>query len=194
MGIFHKKTQQNMQDGIIVNILILMDGPMSELKKRTSAPVLYVEAMSEDGAIRRFPDDLDMKKLFSQRTLHIFNPLKPGLPLKEVATQSVRYRDLRDGFIVFPHETLTIVHERGLAMTDKIEKLSFMADDFFEGVAIPLYIRQLSMPQRDGAKRPNIEQDAMGLIVSPPKRKIESPKLGVKPTMRSSWQSKSGGR
>lgn len=191
----HKKQHFRLSSGIIKTIQPTqpqLDMLMSEIKRKSAAPVLYVESMSEDGFIRQFPDDLDMKKMFSNRTLHIFNPLKPGLPLREVPTQSIRYKDLRDGFIVFPHETLSIVHERGLDVTSKIEKLAFMADDFFDGVAIPLYIRQLSMPKRDGAKTPSIDQDAMGLIVSPPKRKIEAPKLGVKPTMRNSWQSKGG--
>lgn len=152
------------------------------LDKLKVAPVAYAQGMSDDGTVRPLPEDFDIKKILESNKIFLYNPFNSGLPLKEILPSSLRYKDLRDNFIVFPEEAAAIVNDRDHVMQKKFSALSGMANDFFE-VAAMMFSRQLQVPKRDRRSGPVIDQDNMGLVVSPPKRKIEGPKLTAKPTM-----------
>lgn len=154
---------------------------MDTLQHKIESPVRIAEGMGERGEVRPVPDHLNMKKVFEQPELYLFNPFIGGLSVKKVLPQSLRYSDLRNAFLVEPEDVSTMVHERNNQMIQLFSVLGRAADEFFN-VAVAMYHRQLMIPKRDASRRPHIEQDEMGLIVSPPKRKLQGPKLTAKPT------------
>jgi hypothetical protein len=139
-----------------------------------------------DLGLQHLPDDLNIQKTIEKEFLYFHNPFQTGLSIKKEYLSSVNYSTLSSGFIVnSPH--LIEVSERS-RKNQQLHRALHQVSNTFWPVAVNVFVRQLKTPKRDLDNTPDITPD-MKLIISPPKRKPDSPKLNRKPK-----PSKPGGR
>lgn len=139
-----------------------------------------------DLGLRRVPDKLNITELLKKEYIYLYNPFETGMSVKKEYMSALTFTKLSEAFIL---ETPNIIEvtARSRKNQQKFSSLHQAANSFWP-VLVNVFVRQLETPKRDLDNRPDITPD-MKLVISPPKRKPDSPTLKRKPK-----PSKPGGR
>lgn len=132
-----------------------------------------------DAGVRPLPDYFDVQRLIEEDSVILYNPFVTGLTIKKELTSSLTYTKLASAFIIDSME-LDDPESRSIKAQNQHNTLHHISNVFWP-VAVSTFQRQAVVPKRDDGWKKNITPD-MGLVVSPPKRKIKTPKLTQKPS------------
>ncbi len=128
--------------------------------------------------LQSVPEHLNAVSIINRGEFYIYNPFDSGLSVKRVAPESLTYRTLSSGMLLDSPEFKSTM-EHGHQNLEKFQALAHLANVFWPAAAAT-FNRLLMVPKRDNGYHPNITPD-MGLVVSPPKQKIQGPKLTRRP-------------
>ena len=131
-----------------------------------------------DSGLKPVPQFLDAVEITEREELYIYNAFDPGLSIRKVPARSVTYFALASGFILDSPDAIMKLG-RGQENLEKRQTLASVSEVFWP-VAAATFSRLLKVPKRDNGMNPSITPD-MGLVISPPKRKIEGPKNTRRP-------------
>lgn len=124
------------------------------------------------------PDELDVMKILSRQDVYLYNPFDTGLSLKKVPLSSLTYEKLTSGFIKSSGDML-VGSGKGPEQQQKQRLLNSVGETFWP-VAKGIFSRLLIVPKRNNGLQ-NKVTPSMGLVLSPPKRKIKAPSLSPRP-------------
>ena len=124
------------------------------------------------------PEHLDPYNMLNEQEIYVRDPFSPGMTLRRMPLNEVTFK------IGATHFFSKDGHELGADWKGPEERqkrqLLYNFSIAFWPVAAATFQRLLSVPKRDHGLNPNITPD-MGLVVSPPKRKIDGPKVKPRP-------------
>lgn len=131
-----------------------------------------------DHGLLPVPKELDVMRVLSSQDVYLYNPFDTGLSLKKVPLSSLTYEKLVSGFIRESGEML-VGSGKGPEQQQKHKLLNSVGETFWP-VAKNIFARLVIVPKRNNGLNNKINP-SMGLIMSPPKRKIKAPSLTPKP-------------
>lgn len=129
--------------------------------------------------LKPVPDRFKINELLEREEFYIYNPFSSGLSITKIPIQKVTYRALSEGFIMDSPEIIENL-ARGGESLEKFQSLSTMSNSLWPAAA-EIFRRLIGTPKRNEGMSMDISPD-MGLIVSKPTRKIDSPKQSRRPS------------
>ncbi|MBD78087.1 MAG: hypothetical protein CL840_03950 [Crocinitomicaceae bacterium] len=131
-----------------------------------------------DSGLVPVPKEHNISELVRQEALYLYNPFETGLAIKREYMSAINFGKLANSFIVDGPDMIEIAPRSREAQ--RMQRNLHLAANTTWPVSVNIFIRQVQTPKRDMDMRPEITPD-MGLVVSPPNRKIEGPKLTRRP-------------
>lgn len=131
-----------------------------------------------DSGLVPVPKSHNISELRNQEALYLYNPFEIGLAIKREYLSAVNFTKLANAFIVDgPHMIEVAPRSRE---AQRMQRALHLSAHTIWPVAVNIFTRQIQTPKRDMDLRLDITPD-MGLVVSPPNRKIEGPKNTRRP-------------